>query len=135
MLKKFITRDDYSNYNDFIKNYKINMPEDFNYAYDIVDKIADEEPDRLAMVWCDDNGKEKFFTFRQMKAYSNKAANFFKSLGIKRAILLCLSLKEDMNSGFVYLVYINWELFLFLQLIYLRQKILYIEIMQQMLKW
>lgn len=100
MLKKFITRDDYSNYNDFIKNYKINMPEDFNYAYDIVDKIADEEPDRLAMVWCDDNGKEKFFTFRQMKAYSNKAANFFKSLGIKKGDPVMLILKRRYEFWF-----------------------------------
>lgn len=100
MLKKFITRDDYSNYNDFIKNYKINMPEDFNYAYDIVDKIADEEPDRLTMVWCDDNGKEKFFTFRQMKAYSNKAANFFKSLGIKKGDPVMLILKRRYEFWF-----------------------------------
>jgi acetyl-CoA synthetase len=100
MLNKFITRDDYSNYNDFIKNYKINMPEDFNYAYDIVDKIADEEPDRLAMVWCDDNGKEKFFTFRQMKAYSNKAANFFKSLGIKKGDPVMLILKRRYEFWF-----------------------------------
>lgn len=132
MLKNFVSKCDYDDYNEFVNNFKINMPKYFNFAYDVVDEIAKKEPDKLAMVWCDDNGSEKFFTFEQIKTYSNKAANFFKSLGIKKGDPVMLILKEGMSSGFVFLVYINWVLFLFQQPICLQLKILYIDVTPQM---
>ncbi|HAH25085.1 MAG TPA: acetyl-CoA synthetase, partial [Prolixibacteraceae bacterium] len=54
----------------------------FNFAFDVVDEIALNTPDKVAMVWCDDKGEEAVFTFAQMKKYSDKAANFFISAGI-----------------------------------------------------
>ena len=56
-------------------------PVNFNFAYDVVDEIAAGDPDKIAMVWCDDKGNEAIFTFGQMKLQSDKAANFFKFAG------------------------------------------------------
>ncbi len=70
--------------NGEIKSFQLNTPENFNFAYDIVDKIAQSEPDRRAMTWCNDHGEEKVFTFGDMKRESDKAAAFFQDQGIKK---------------------------------------------------
>jgi acetyl-CoA synthetase len=78
MLSNYIKRQDYLSYDDLFENFSIEVPGNFNFAYDVVDKLAAEDPNRLAMVWCDDNGGEERFNFAQMKYFSDKAANFFK---------------------------------------------------------
>ena len=100
MLKKFISKHDYNSYEDLYENFSINLPGDFNYAYDVVDEIAVETPDRIAMVWCDDKGAEATFTFAQMKYYSDKAANFFKSCGICKGDPVMLILKRRYEFWF-----------------------------------
>ena len=74
MLEKYLPRIEFTSYEDFYKNFKINVPENFNFAYDVVDAIAAEDPDKSAMVWCNDKGDEARFSFAQMRFYSNKAA-------------------------------------------------------------
>ena len=59
----------------------------------MVDVYARETPDKLALVWCDDNGDEKIMSFGDMKRMSDKAANFFKSIGIKKGDAVMLALK------------------------------------------
>ena len=49
--------------NGLLKTYKVHYPDDFNFAYDIVDDIAINDPNRRALQWCDDRGHEKCFTF------------------------------------------------------------------------
>lgn len=100
MLEKFLSRVDYNSYEDLLENFKINLPGNFNYAYDVVDEIATETPDRVAMVWCDSNGAEATFTFKQMKEYSNKAANFFRAQGIKKGDPVMLILKRRYEFWF-----------------------------------
>lgn len=100
MLDKFIPRQDFASYEDFYENFKINVPENFNFAYDVVDAIATEDPEKNAMVWCNDKGDEARFTFAQMNHYSNKAANFFKSHGIKKGDPVMLILKRRYEFWF-----------------------------------
>lgn len=100
LLNKFVTNVNFSSYEDFIENFKINTPENFNFSYDVVDAIASETPDKIAMVWCDDKGDEAVFTFGQMKYYSDKAANFFKSAGIRRGDPVMLILKRRYEFWF-----------------------------------
>lgn len=100
MLEKYLKQIEFTDYEDFLENFKVNIPESFNFAYDVVDAISEEEPDRLAMVWCDDKGGEAFFTFRQMSALSSKAANFFKSIGIKKGDSVMLILKRRYEFWF-----------------------------------
>ena len=48
------------------------------------------------MVWCDDKGAEAVFTFGQMKYFSDKAANFFKSIGIRKGDPVMLDSKKTL---------------------------------------
>ena len=63
MLEKYLQRTEFTSYDDFMQNFKINVPEDFNFGFDIVDEWARLEPDKLALLWCDDHGGERRFTF------------------------------------------------------------------------
>ena len=91
MLEKFLPRTEFDSYENFLENYKVNIPEDFNFGFDIVDEWAKRDKNKLALVWCDDNGGERFFTFEELRVLSNKAANYFKSLGIKKGdIVMCV---------------------------------------------
>ncbi len=94
MLEKFLPRIDFDSYNDFKENFKINAPADFNFGYDIVDGWAKEEPDLRCLLWCDDDGNEKSFTFKEMSDLSNRAANYFKSLGLKKGDSVLLILRR-----------------------------------------
>jgi acetyl-CoA synthetase len=100
MLHKYLAKTDFNSYDDFAKNFKINVPENYNFAFDTVDEIARETPDKIAMVWCDDKGAEAVFTFEQMKLYSDKAANFFLSAGIKKGDAVMLILKRRYEFWF-----------------------------------
>ena len=79
------------------------VPEDFNFAYDCVDYIAARQPDRRAMVWCDDKGHERTFTFGEMSRYSSMAANLFLSLGIGRGDMVLVILKRHYQFWFTIL--------------------------------
>ena len=94
LLDRFLPRIEFDSYEDFKKNYKVNVPENFNFGFDIVDAWADSEPEKKALVWCDDHGGEKFFTFTDIKHLSNRAANFFKSIGVKKGTVVMLILRR-----------------------------------------
>ena len=100
MLEKYLSRTEFSSYDDFKKNYKIQVPENFNFAFDIVDEIASKTPEKVAMVWCNDKGAEEVFTFGQMKYYSDKTANFFRSVGIRKGDPVMLILKRQFEFWF-----------------------------------
>jgi len=91
MLEKYLPRVDFESYEDFMENYKVNVPEDFNFGFDIIDGWAVLDRDKLALVWCDDNGEERRFTYGDLSLLSNRAANYFKSLGIgKGDVVMCV---------------------------------------------
>jgi acetyl-CoA synthetase len=100
LLNKYLSQTEFSSYEEFIEKFQIIVPENFNFAYDIVDEIALKSPDKIAMAWCDDKGSEAIFTFGQMKQYSDKAANFLKSKGIKKGDPVMLILKRRYEYWF-----------------------------------
>ncbi len=65
--------------NGILKSIDFMNEEKFNFAFDIVDKMAEKEPDKLAMLWVPSTTRKKRFTFNDMKRMSNKTANYFKS--------------------------------------------------------
>lgn len=94
MLKKFLPRDQFDSYEDFKENYRVNIPENFNFAYDVMDAWALENPNKIAMVWCNDHGEEHRFTFGDLKRLTDKAANLFRSLDISKGDVVMLILKR-----------------------------------------
>ncbi len=94
VLEKFLPRTEFDSYEDFKQNYKVDIPEYFNMGFDIVDGWADEDPEKMALVWCDDNGEEKKFTFSDIKKLSNKTANYLSSIGIKKGDVVLMILRR-----------------------------------------
>lgn len=94
LLDRFLPRMEFDSYEDFKANYKVNVPENFNFGFDIVDAWSNSEPEKKALVWCDDHDHEKIFTFTDIKKLSNQAANFFKSIGIKKGTVVMLILRR-----------------------------------------
>lgn len=74
--------------------------ENFNFAFDIVDEMAKQKPDKLAMLHLDRFGNERRFTFRQISRDSSRAANYFKSLGIKKGDRVMLILRRHYQFWF-----------------------------------
>lgn len=77
--------------------------ERFNFAFDVVDAIADKSPEKLAMLHIDREKNERRFTFKDLKRASAKCANYFKSLGIKRGDRVMLVLKRHYQFWFAIL--------------------------------
>ena len=74
--------------------------ETFNFGFDIVDKIAEKYPDKLAMLHLDKHKNERRFTFKDIKRASNQVANYFTSLGIKKGDRVMLVLKRHYEFWF-----------------------------------
>lgn len=77
--------------------------EHFNFAFDLVDALAEREPSKLAMLYVSKTGEEKHFTFRDMKQESNRCANYFASMGIKKGDRVMLVLKRHYQFWFAML--------------------------------
>lgn len=94
LLHKFLPRTEFDSYEDFKANYKVNIPEDFNFGFDVVDAWAEADENKKALVWCNDHGEEKTFTFSDISRLSNKTANYFRSLGIKKGDVVMMILRR-----------------------------------------
>jgi acetyl-CoA synthetase len=94
MLEKFLPREKFASYEDFKQNYRVNIPPNFNFAYDVIDAWAAEFPDKTALVWCNDHDAEKNFSFADLKRLSDQAANYFTALGIGKGDPVLLVLKR-----------------------------------------
>ncbi len=83
-----------------LEKLTLDYPENFNFGYDVVDKIAEETPDKRALVWCNVEGEEHVFTFSDIKKYSNQMANVFRDAGIGRGDPVMLILKRHYEYWF-----------------------------------
>ena len=83
-----------------LKKLTLDYPDNFNFGYDVVDKIADEEPEKRALVWCNVEGEEHIFTFSDIKKYSNRMANVFRASGIGHGDRVMLILKRHYEYWF-----------------------------------
>ncbi|MDR2543011.1 MAG: AMP-binding protein [Treponema sp.] len=94
LLDKYLPRTDFESYEDFYENYTVNIPENFNFAYDVIDVLAQEKPNERALQWCDEKGAQAVFTFADMKNHSNKAVNVLRKAGIGKGDPVMLVLKR-----------------------------------------
>lgn len=94
ILSKYCPRIEFDSYEDFYDNFRIDVPENFNFAYDVVDEWARVEPDKKALVWINDAGEEREFTFTDISLLSNRAANAFTKLGIRKGDVVMMMLRR-----------------------------------------
>lgn len=94
ILKKYCPRIEFDSYEDFYDNFRIDVPEVFNFGFDVVDEWARVEPDKRALLWCDDHGEEITFTFTDIARLSNKTANAFRKLGIGKGDVVMMILRR-----------------------------------------
>ena len=103
MLEKFLKQISFSSHQDFVDNYAIQVPENFNFAYDVVDEWAKTHPTKRALCWTNDKGQHKDLNFSQLKKLSDTTASFLLSLGIRKGDMVMLILKRNIEFWHVIL--------------------------------
>ena len=94
MLERFVKQTHFTSQEDFIKNFRIEVPENFNFGYDVVDAWAAEEPEKEAILWTNDKGACIHFSYADLKKYTDQTASYFQSLGIGHGDKVMLILKR-----------------------------------------
>ena len=100
MVERFLKQTTFTSQEDFKKNLHINVPENFNFGYDVVDAWADEQPEKPALLWTDDKGGHRQFSFADIKRYTDMTASYFQSLGIGHGDMVMLILKRRYEFWF-----------------------------------
>jgi acetyl-CoA synthetase len=94
LIAKFLSKTESESYDDFYANFSINIPDNFNFAYDVVDALAAEKGGERALVWCDEKGAQAVFTYAQIQELTDKAANVLRNAGIGKGDPVMLILKR-----------------------------------------
>jgi len=100
MLERFLKQTKFESQDDYKKNFKIIIPEVFNFGYDVVDVWAEKAPSKKALCWTNDQGDHRDFTFEDIKNYSDQTASYFQSLGIGQGDMVMLILKRRFEFWF-----------------------------------
>jgi acetyl-CoA synthetase len=100
MIEKFLTKTNFESLDDFRQNFKVVVPENFNFAYDVVDEWARIAPNKRALCWTNDHGRHIDFTFSEIKQYSDATASYFQKLGIGKGDMVMLILKRRYEFWF-----------------------------------
>ena len=94
MIERFLKQTSFTSVEDYNKNLEFIIPEHFNFAYDVMDAWAEEAPEKLALLWTNDQGEEIRATYKQLKEQSDQAAAYLQSLGIGKGDPVMLILKR-----------------------------------------
>ncbi len=98
IYKKFCT--EIFDENGNLKRFSLHYPENFNFAYDVVDELAEKTPEKKALVWCNTENEERIFTFSDIRRYSCQMANVFLRAGISRGDRVFVILKRHYEYWF-----------------------------------
>ena len=94
MIERFLTQTKFTSEDDYAKHLHFIVPENFNFAYDVMDAWAEEKPDKVALLWTSERGEEVSTTFREFKEQTDRTAAYFMQLGIKHGDKVMLILKR-----------------------------------------
>ena len=94
MVERFLKQTKFTSVEDYNKNLEFIIPENFNFAYDVMDAWAEEAPEKLALLWTNDQGEEIRATYAQLKEQSDQAASYLQTLGIGKGDPVMLILKR-----------------------------------------
>ena len=100
MLEKYLRKVEFDSLEDFQKNFEIIVPDNFNFGYDVVDEWARTNPDKLALLWTNDEGAEVRYTFADIKRKSDQVASFYQYLGIGKGDCVMMMLKRRAEFWF-----------------------------------
>ena len=94
LLKRFLKQTTFTSVEDYNKNLEFIIPENFNFAYDVMDEWAKTDPDKLALLWTNDEGEEIRTSFGLLKEQTDQAASYLQSIGIGKNDPVMLILKR-----------------------------------------
>lgn len=94
MIEHFLKQAEFSSMEDFEQNFEFVVPEKFNFAYDVMDRWAAEQPDKLALLWTNDRGEERRYTFGDIKRQSDNIVSYLCRLGVKKDDMVMCILKR-----------------------------------------
>ena len=94
ILSKYCPQIYFDSYEEFFDNFTIDVPEIFNFGFDVIDEWARVEPDKRALLWCNDDGEERTFTFTDLSRLSNQTANALRKLGIGKGDVVMMILRR-----------------------------------------
>ena len=94
MIERFLKQTKFTSQEDYAKNLEFIIPNEFNFAYDVMDVWAQEKPEKTGLLWTNDEGDCKRFSFAQLKTLSDKTAAYFAQLGIGKNDMVMLILKR-----------------------------------------
>ncbi|HNX65572.1 MAG TPA: AMP-binding protein [Bacteroidales bacterium] len=100
MIEKYLKQTAFRDFEDFKANYELIVPKNFNFAYDIVDGWAEINPDKRALLWTNDKGDSRSYTFSDIKEISDRTAGYFFSLGIRKGDMVMAILKRRAEFWF-----------------------------------
>lgn len=100
MIERFLEQTSFTSQEDFRQHLKIKVPKDFNFGYDVVDAWAKEAPDKNALLWTNDKGESRQYSFADMKKYTDMTASYFLQLGIRHGDMVMLILKRRIEFWF-----------------------------------
>ena len=84
-------------YNNIYNNFSWDRPERYNFARDVIDKWADEDPEKLAIFWIDDNGVKEEKTFLDISRVSCQLSNVLTAAGVKRGEVVIVMLGRTLE--------------------------------------
>ena len=94
MIERFLKQTTFASQEDYANNLEFIIPDNFNFAYDVMDEWAKEQPNKLALLWTNDEGECIRFSFKDIKEQSDRAAAYLMSLGIGSGDMVMLILKR-----------------------------------------
>ena len=94
MIEHFLKQATFNSMEDFERNFEFVVPERFNFAYDVMDRWAEEQPDKLALLWTNDKGEERRYSFADIKRMSDNIVSYLTNIGIKKDDMVMCILKR-----------------------------------------
>ena len=84
-----------------LKSFKLDLPENFNFSYDVIDELAKNVPDKVAMQWVNEDGEEHIFTYKDLSEKSSQVANMMLAHGVKKGDFVMAVLKRHYEFWFL----------------------------------
>ena len=98
-IKRFLKKEKFDNYDDYVQNAVPVVPENFNFAYDVLDVMANESPDKVAVLWVNDDGEKNQLHLKCCQKCRGLLRISWQNAVLKKAILYCCLCDADGNTG------------------------------------